>query len=382
MVVRNGETFDFLIVGGGIFGIYQALYLSSRKFRVLLVEREKQLMGKASIVNQARLHSGYHYPRSIKTGSMSSEYKNRFIEEHKRFINSQFNHYYVIDKLNSLTSAQQFERFCETINVPARKVDPPAFLDSSRIHSVYEAEEYSFDSYLIAQYYIERLREKKIPVLLDTAIEGADVAGSQWKIALKSKTDNTRYSVHFNSVINATYSNTNTVNKIFGISPFSLSHEISEISILHVPKMKNSAVTVMDGPFCSLMPFGLSGLHSLSSVVYTHHNISYENEPSFSCQDISPTCTPSNLDNCNRCRYRPKSNFRKMSSHAKSYIQEYVDWNYIFSLFTVKTKLQEQFLTDGRPTVIKKVSTSPDFFVILAGKVNSIYETEKVLANV
>ena len=52
------EQYDFLIIGGGIFGIYAALYLAKHGLRTCIVEKEKELLKKASIVNQARLHSG------------------------------------------------------------------------------------------------------------------------------------------------------------------------------------------------------------------------------------------------------------------------------------------------------------------------------------
>ena len=51
--------YDFLIVGGGIFGIYAALFLAEQHDqRVLLLEKETALLKKASVVNQARLHGG------------------------------------------------------------------------------------------------------------------------------------------------------------------------------------------------------------------------------------------------------------------------------------------------------------------------------------
>ncbi|MGH1438148.1 MAG: FAD-dependent oxidoreductase, partial [Lewinella sp.] len=92
---KNTNT-DFLIVGGGIFGAYAALYLSSKGCRVIVVEKEKQLMQKASVVNQARLHSGYHYPRSVATARMSDENKARFTRDHKDFILFDFDKYYAI----------------------------------------------------------------------------------------------------------------------------------------------------------------------------------------------------------------------------------------------------------------------------------------------
>lgn len=56
------EKYDFAILGGGIFGIYSALFLAEKGLHICLIEKEKELMKKASVVNQARLHSGYHYP--------------------------------------------------------------------------------------------------------------------------------------------------------------------------------------------------------------------------------------------------------------------------------------------------------------------------------
>jgi len=69
-----------LIIGGGIFGCYAALYLANQGEEVVVFEKEAKLFKKASLVNQARLHSGYHYPRSVATAQMSDAHKNRFSE--------------------------------------------------------------------------------------------------------------------------------------------------------------------------------------------------------------------------------------------------------------------------------------------------------------
>ena len=60
--------YDYLIVGGGFYGCCLALFLRSISDRVLLVEESGELMGRASRVNQARVHTGFHYPRSALTG--------------------------------------------------------------------------------------------------------------------------------------------------------------------------------------------------------------------------------------------------------------------------------------------------------------------------
>ena len=61
---------DCVVIGGGLFGCYIANLLKQRhECSVILVERENQLMRRASYNNQARIHLGYHYPRSILTGA-------------------------------------------------------------------------------------------------------------------------------------------------------------------------------------------------------------------------------------------------------------------------------------------------------------------------
>ena len=41
----------------------------------------------------------------------------------------------------------------------------------------------------------------------------------------------------------------------------------------------------MDGPFFSVMPFGKTGMHSLTSVTFTPHLTSYDLLPTFKCQE-------------------------------------------------------------------------------------------------
>ena len=52
--------YDAIIIGGGFYGCCLALYLRSILENVLVLEREGGLLSRASFVNQARIHTGFH----------------------------------------------------------------------------------------------------------------------------------------------------------------------------------------------------------------------------------------------------------------------------------------------------------------------------------
>ena len=66
------SVYENIIVGGGAYGCYAALRLAaSGAGKCLIVEKGEDLLGLASYANQARVHNGYHYPRSVLTALRS-----------------------------------------------------------------------------------------------------------------------------------------------------------------------------------------------------------------------------------------------------------------------------------------------------------------------
>lgn len=375
------EETEILIVGGGIFGVYAALYLSQKGHSVTLVEKEQQLMRKASIVNQARLHGGYHYPRSVATAQMSDENKARFTADHQDFILFDFKKYYAIDKYGSLTDAAQFQRFCDYIGIPCSLEKGNPLFNDNRLEAVFRTTEYTFDPLLIARYYAQRIHDDpNVRVLCYHEIEAAEVVASHWEVTLKNLANGHSGRLRAAKVINATYSAGNGVNRLFGMSEMKLMHEISEMAFVTSPQLARVGLTIMDGPFASIMPYGKSGLLSLSSVAYTHHKVSYQSLPTFDCQSQRADCRPDFTSICNHCDYRPATNYQKMNAQIRQYLSDKVELHYFSSMFTIKTKLRANHIDDGRPTEIAKLHKSPDFYCIFAGKINSIYEIERVLS--
>lgn len=374
------EETDFLIVGGGVFGVYAALFLAEQGKQVTVVEKEKYLMRKASIVNQARLHGGYHYPRSIATARMSDENKARFTRDHEDFILFDFEKYYAIDRFGSFTDGAQFERFCQYIGIDCKPVQTHPLFNYDRLEAVFRTTEYTFDPILIARYYEQKVLEhNRVEVLLHHQVRSAQEQGGAWRVEVEDLSQRRSRTIRTPQVINATYSASNAINLMFGVSEIQLMHEISEMAFVSSPELGNTGLTVMDGPFGSIMPYGKSGLLSVSSVAYTHHKVSYDSLPSFDCQEHRDDCNPQATAICNACDWKPASNYRKMKAQMQQYLAPQVQLNYFTSMFTIKSKLKANFIDDGRPTEINVLRRNPHFYCIFAGKINSIYEIEKVV---
>ena len=64
-MTRNKNTWDKIIIGAGLYGLYAAKICGERGERVLVLEWEKSPFQRATYINQARVHMGYHYPRSL-----------------------------------------------------------------------------------------------------------------------------------------------------------------------------------------------------------------------------------------------------------------------------------------------------------------------------
>ncbi|MBC7774303.1 MAG: hypothetical protein H7246_02610, partial [Phycisphaerae bacterium] len=297
-----------------------------------------------------------------------------------------FEKYYAIDRYGSFTDGLQFERFCAFLDIPCERVTDHPLFNFERLEALYRTEEHSFDPVLLGNYYREKVESNAgITVFKSTQIRQVAAIGSDWQLALQTATalspqPPANCQLQTATVINATYAATNAINHLFGVDYLSLTHEISEIAFVTSPQFGQRGLTVMDGPFGSIMPYGLSGLLSLSSVAYTHHKISFDALPSFDCQmpEIDPRCRPEAPGICTDCPRRPVSNAPKMLAQMQQYFADNVQFAHLFSYYTIKSKLKASHIDDGRPTEISLLRESPRFYCLFAGKINSIYEVEKI----
>lgn len=369
-------SYDKIIIGAGLYGLYSALFCAERGERVLVLEYDDKPFMRASYVNQARVHMGYHYPRSYTTAKTSADYYNKFIEDYHECINDSFDKIYAIAPNFSWTDAKQFEKFCSAAQIPCKPIDKDEFFKENMCESAYLTRETSFDAKILMETFMNKIDAMvNVDIVYCARIEKINADNDIYKVS----TSTAEYIAPY--VLNATYASINQITALAGHQPLKLKYELCEVILCRVnDKLLNKGITVMDGPFFSLMPFGKTGLHSLTTVHHTPHKTSNNSMPVFSCQDASEGyCTPQRLGNCNSCPAKPQSAWEYMSTLAKKYLAEDTEIEYVSSLYTVKTILQESEVDDSRPTIVKTHSLNPTFVSVLSGKINTVYDLNETL---
>ena len=115
------KKYDCIVIGGGFFGSTLGLFLKEYFDNVVVLEQEKDILQRASYVNQARVHMGYHYPRSLVTAFRSLANFPKFIKDFEKAIKNDFDKYYAIAKVGSKINANQFYEIYKKMGAPISK---------------------------------------------------------------------------------------------------------------------------------------------------------------------------------------------------------------------------------------------------------------------
>jgi len=228
-----------IIIGGGFYGAAIAIYLTTRRgfSRVTIVEREQGLLTRASYNNQARVHNGYHYPRSFTTAFRSHVNLPQFVRDYPEAVMSDFTKIYAIAKRNSKVTARQFERFCWEIG--ARLEPAPqslrALFEPRLIEAAYLVEKYAFDAGKLAVWARDELLHSGVGLRLGAQVKRiSSLANGGLEARLETATGEAE-SLSARYVFNCTYSGLNQLAGDFAGTRTGLKHEITEIALMQVP---------------------------------------------------------------------------------------------------------------------------------------------------
>lgn len=331
--------YDVTIVGGGFYGCMIALYFRGLGKKVLVLERESDIMQKASFNNQARVHNGYHYPRAIMTAESSHRNYSRFVKEFSQAVKDNHLMTYIIAK-GSKTSPKDFEALYNRIGSPLR---PPfervmALINTNLIQSAYTVEEKVFDGDVLRSIIWHRLFDQQVDVVCNTEV----LKVSEGELRLLAKKTGRERVINSRRIVNCCYAGINDLLKASGLSGLPIRKENTVMPLVKVPQeFADLGVTIMDGDFFAVMPFPPLGLHTIHHVRLTPAEGEHEDEII-------------------------KDTIRFIPCLAKA--------EHKGSIKEVKVLLARNNIDDGRPSLFKKDYGFKGFDVVMGAKLDNIYE--------
>jgi len=316
------------VVGGGVFGCTIAVDLTRAGAKVDLYEARASLLDGATARCQARIHRGYHYPRSDATAAAardaSAEFEARFPEAVLRG-----RRYYAIAP-GSKTTPGQYLAFCDRLGLPYKVVDNPLELHTADL--CVEVDEALVDVPRLGRLLLGDLARAGVRLHFGRRVEPDDLG--------------------HDLVVMATYGQP-------WLRP--LRYEVCEVALLELGRHSGASFIIQDGDYTSLDPHGkLYALYDVDHSVH-HANVGYAPEiPSGYAALLRRPPVPT-----------PLSNVGDMIESAGRFL-----WGlepggqgvsiYHRSMFTVRAVLPDVDATDERPTLVE-----PDGNVIwvLSGKI-------------
>jgi len=305
------------------------------------------------------VHGGYHYPRNFLTALRSNLLQQRFYNDFRSAVKDDFEMIYAIARRRSKVSVGRFQRMFEELGAPISLAAPvkQALFNSDLIESAFSCREFAFDYSILKRDLNERLEQESIRVLFDTMVNRVEACDDEVQLELQATP-----SIRAKHVFNVTYANLNAVNLRSGLASLKLKHELAEVAMIRPPDaFRDLAVTVMDGPFFSSMPFPANDLYSLTHVRYTPHFSwidTLENPSAYEVANSTPQL----------------SRWKHMMLDAQRYIPSFADLEYVESLFDVKTVLVENERDDGRPILLHQHEAIPNYYSIMGAKIDNIYD--------
>lgn len=357
------------VIGGGFYGCMIALHFRRQGREVVLLEKQADLMQRASYANQARVHNGYHYPRSLLTALRSRVNFPRFVQTYRHCVDDTFEKYYAIARQFSKVTARHFENLCQRIDVPLSPAPERVrrLFDPQLIEAVYAVQEYAFDAVKLKNEMWDQLRAGRVEVRLETEVQNVE-PGRTAPLELTCRGPRGDERLLADRIFNCTFSQINVLLSRSGLPTIPLKHEVTEMALVELPEpLRRMGVTVMCGPFFSFMPFPARGLHSFSHVRYTPHT-------SWS-DDGGPL-----LDGHRYLDALPKqSHFPNMLRDAMRYLPLLRQSRYVDSLWEIKTVLPASERDDSRPILLQHDVGLPGLSCCLAAKIDNVFDVLDVL---
>lgn len=316
------------ILGSGFYGCHLAISLLRDGHDVEIHEIADRMFAGASGAIPARIHRGFHYPRSYKTRDACDAHYEEFMAQYGSFTSMVPVNIYAIAETDSLIDFETYKKIL-TNSVEFITVEYPEEYGLRNVEGALLTGERHIVIDKVREYFESTLRDH---VILNR---------------VPDKTGN------FDWTIDATF----CANQSIGVDRY-------EPCLVLILKGDDNtrAITVMDGPFPSLYPWNEeAGLSSLSSALWT---------------PFSKTCKTYKeardmLDNLTdqEVKLRGKQMMDSMARYYPS-ISEYTPVDYKLSIRAMPKSGSDMRL-------VEVVKTEPGMIRIRAGKIDAVIQAER-----
>jgi len=357
------KKFNIVVIGCGIFGAEIALKASSMGLSVKVFEAKEDILLGASMNNQNRLHLGFHYPRDIETGIQSIRGFDAFKKKYKKCIQSNFLNTYFIANNNSYTDIDEYLTFCRELGVPFENIDSidlPISLQG--VGRGISCDEVVYDCEILRDIIKKNIKKHGINISLKSRVEEIRKINNFFTLKISSGLE-----VDADVVINATYGASNYLAEQLGIFVPESQYEYTAVPIIELDIAK-IGITIMDGPFLTILPFGKTNKFLLYHVNLSVIDSDVSNK--LNLEWLSKETSP--LSKIDKQKY-----FSTMIDQCKNFIPALKNAKLIDFLEGPRMVLPKKGDSDARPSLITNTN---DYIEVFSGKIDhSIWVAEEII---
>lgn len=240
------------IVGAGWYGCHLATFLRQIGFDVRVFDRANTVFTGASGKNQNRLHLGFHYARDYTTRFQSRDGFSRFVERYPALSSPITSNLYAVPKGDSLIDFRTYKAIMASSGVEFDEVDrtKPEVQNLRRIAGLIKTDERVVETSRSALFFADNLSSV---LQLNTPVSLDDIAVHDDSVDV--------FGERFDYLIDATWGKlTKPDIDVFYEPTLLLYYRTTRV---------DWALTMVDGPLCSIYPTDDPHIVTLSSVPHT-----------------------------------------------------------------------------------------------------------------
>jgi hypothetical protein len=309
--------------------------------------------------NTNRVHQGFHYPRDIQTATECRDNYRRFELEFGEALLDNYPNIYCIAEEKSLTTKDDFIKFCDALGLVYTMTDLSRFVvNICRCNLGILCQETIIDASILRGILRSRIVSNKQVTLLCNAEVTAIKKNSHQQYELSFFPETLAKKQAFDAIVNCSYANINTLTTQLGYEVREGQYEYTVVPIISLD-MPPTSITVMDGPFMTLFPYGKTKKFLLYHVDY-----------SVIKTEITKTLNPDWLDpnkspfiSIDQSQY-----FNTIVKACSKYVPALVDAKLCGYLQSPRMVLPKHEQDDARPSFVNDYGEG--YFTVFSGKID------------